>query len=66
MMPFIIFKLKGIHIGTLKFYSQASFNHLLRETIWMRLSLRDYKSPPSPPPPLPLTSMSPNAIATQL
>ena len=50
MMPFIIFKLKGIHIGTLKFYSQASFNHLLRETIWMRLSLRDYKSPPSPPP----------------
>ena len=49
-MPFIIFKLKGIHIGTLKFYSQASFNHLLRETIWMRLYLRDYKSPPSPPP----------------
>ena len=51
-MPFIIFRLKGIHIRTLKFYSQASFNNLLREVIWMRLSLRNYKSP-SPPPPTP-------------
>ena len=49
-MPFIIFRLKGIHIGTLKFYSQASFNHLLREAIWIRLSLRDYESSPPPPP----------------
>ena len=49
-MPFIIFRLKGTHIETLRFYSQASFNHLLREAIWIRLSLRDYKSSPSPPP----------------
>ena len=49
-MPFIVFRLKGIHIRTLKFYSQASFNNPLREDLWIRLSLRDYKSPLAPPP----------------
>ena len=47
-MPLIVFRLKGIHIITLKFYSQASFNNLLREAIWLGISLRDYKKPLSP------------------
>ena len=51
-MPLIVFRLKGIHIRTLKFYSQASFNNLLREVIWLRISLRDYTKNPFPPLPL--------------
>ena len=47
-MPLIVFRLKGIHIITLKFYSQASLNNLLREAIRLRISLRDYKKPLSP------------------
>ena len=49
-MPLIVFRLKGIHIITLKFYSQASFNNLLREVIWLRISLRDYTNKPLSPP----------------
>ena len=51
-MPLIVFRLKGIHIITLKFYSQASFNNLLREAIWLGISLRDYTKNPFPPLPL--------------
>ena len=51
-MPLIVFRLKGIHIRTLKFYSQASFNNLLREAIRLRISRRDYKKTPFPPLPL--------------
>ena len=51
-MPLIVFRLKGIHIITLKFYSQASFNNLLREAMRLRISLRDYTKKPFPPLPL--------------
>ena len=48
-MPLIVFRLKGIHIRTLKFYSQASFNNLLREAMRLRISLRDYTNKPLSP-----------------